>query len=250
MIPLSDMERPGQRFPLVNVAFVVINVLVFVYQFMLSGQPLQGGATDQCLRMMGSAVGGLSEGDRFVCTYAVIPNEILRGQDLFTLVTAMFLHGGILHIASNMIYLWVFGDNIERSVGSVLYPVFYLLAGVVAFAVQTFVSGPTSIPNIGASGAVAGVLGAYLVLFPGRPVRTLLVLGIFIFVRHISAFWLLGFWILTQFLSGFASLGPRMGEEGGVAYWAHIGGFVFGVVVGIALRVMGAGERQRSRSYY
>lgn len=247
MIPLSDMDHPNERFPIINVALVIANIVVFAYQWLLGNQPLQGGTTDQCLRMMAQVSQVLTEGDRFLCTYAVIPSEIVRGQDLFTLVTAMFLHGGFLHIASNMLYLWVFGDNIERSIGSFLYPVFYILAGIVAFAVQTLIAGPVNIPNIGASGAVAGVLGAYLVLYPGRQIRTLVILGIFITVTRLSAFILLGFWILTQFLAGFASLGPMVGEGGGVAYWAHIGGFVFGLVVGLALRAMGAGERRPAR---
>ncbi len=244
MIPLSDMDRPGQRFPFFNVAFVVANILVYVYQTLLDNQPFQGGTADACTRLMAQMSGALTAGDQFVCTYAVIPNEILHGQDLYTLVTAMFLHGSLLHVGSNMLYLWVFGDNIERSVGTLLYPVFYLLAGIVAFAVQTLVVGASNIPNLGASGAVAGVLGAYIVLFPGRQVRTLLILGIFITITRVSAVLLLGFWIVTQFLSGFSALGGRMAESGGVAYWAHIGGFIFGVVVGLALRAMNRGERQ------
>ena len=244
MIPLSDMDRPGQRFPFFNVAFVVANILVFAYQTLLDSQPLQGRTADACVQMMAQLSGALTAGDQFVCTYAVIPSEILRGQDLFTLVTAMFLHGSLLHVGSNMLYLWVFGDNIERSIGTLLYPVFYLLAGIVAFAVQTLVVGASNIPNLGASGAVAGVLGAYIVLFPGRQVRTLVILGIFITITRVSAVLLLGFWIVTQFLSGFSSLGGKMAESGGVAYWAHIGGFLFGVVVGLALRAMNRGERQ------
>ncbi|MCW5850015.1 MAG: rhomboid family intramembrane serine protease [Anaerolineae bacterium] len=244
MIPLSDMDRPGQRFPLFNVAFVVANILVYAYQSLLDTQPLRGGTGDACVQMMAQLSGALTAGDQFVCTYAVIPSEILRGQDLFTLVTAMFLHGSLLHVGSNMLYLWIFGDNIERSIGTLLYPVFYLLAGIVAFAVQTLIVGPSAIPNIGASGAVAGVLGAYIVLFPGRQVRTLLILGIFITITRVSALLLLGFWFVTQFLSGFSALGGKMAESGGVAYWAHIGGFIFGVVVGLALRAMNRGERQ------
>lgn len=239
MIPLSDHDRPGQRFAVVNVSFVLINIGVFVWQFLLSSQGLRGGvAGDPCLSMM-TAGGALTEADRFICTFGVIPREILQGQDLWTLITAMFLHGGLLHLGSNMLYLWVFGDNIERAIGSPLYFVFYLIGGIVAFAVQTLMSGASIIPNIGASGAVAAVLGAYLVLFPTRPVRTLIFLGCFFWVISLSALFLLGFWFVTQIISGLSTLERGSMVMGGIAYWAHIGGFLFGAAVGLVMRALG-----------
>lgn len=239
MIPLSDMERPGQRFALFNTLFVVLCIAVFAYQFYLGQVPLVGAGADPCLRRLAAATrDALSAGDQFLCTYAVIPSEIVQGQDLFTLVTAMFLHGSLLHLASNMIFLWVFGDNIERAIGRFLYPAFYLLAGIVAFFVEAFVSGASSIPTLGASGAVAGVLGAYLALHPGRSVRTLVFLGFFITVIRVPAVILIGLWAAIQIVNGVLLLG-RM-TNGGVAYWAHIGGLAFGLVVGLALRALGA----------
>lgn len=243
MIPLSDHDHPGQRFAVVNTSFVLINVAVFVWQFLLNAQGLQGGtAGDPCLSLMSQA-GALTEADRFICTYGVIPAEILQGQDLWTLLTAMFLHGGLLHIGSNMLYLWVFGDNIERAIGSPLYFVFYLIGGIVAFAVQTLMSGALPIPNIGASGAVAAVLGAYLVLFPTRPVRTLIFLGCFFWVISLSALFLLGFWFITQIISGVSTLERGRLVMGGIAYWAHIGGFLFGAAVGLVMRAVRFTER-------
>ncbi len=238
MIPFSDMDPRGQRFPVINIAIILTCIGVFVYEMLLSSQPFIGQAADACLQTLGHMQGGLSQLDRFTCTYSVIPTEIVRGQDLFTLVTSLFLHGGFLHLAGNMLYLWVFGDNIERGMGSFFYLLFYIAGGVIASLTQIFLGGLSSIPNLGASGAIAAVLGAYLVWFPRRQVRTLLFIGPFFTFTRISALIVLGFWFVLQIVSSFASLTPsaQTGAGGGVAYWAHVGGFVFGLLVGVALR--------------
>ncbi len=238
MLPLSDFDPPGRRAALVNGVLILVNIAVFAVQWFLDQQGLRGAAADPCLRLMAQAGLGLTEGDQFLCAFAVIPREIVHGQDLFTLVTASFLHGGLLHLGSNMLYLWIFGDNIERAIGSALYPVFYVLAGIVAFVGQAFISAGSGVPNIGASGAVAGVLGAYVALYPLKPIRTLILLGCFPLIVRVAALILIGWWAVIQFASGLAML-SRVGG-GGIAYWAHIVGFVFGLVVGLGLRAAGA----------
>jgi membrane associated rhomboid family serine protease len=160
-----------------------------------------------------------------------------------TLLTSMFIHGGFLHIASNMLYLWVFGDNVEDQLGHVTYLIFYVVCGIAAGLTHVLVNAGSTIPSVGASGAIAGVLGGYLLMFPGAQVRTLLFLGPIILFPRISAFILIGFWFITQLLSGVASLGMTSQQTSGVAFWAHIGGFVAGLLLALVLR-----PRQPSRS--
>jgi membrane associated rhomboid family serine protease len=148
----------------------------------------------------------------------------------------MFIHGGFLHIGSNMLYLWVFGDNVEDRFGHLGFLVFYLLSGVLAGITHVVVNAASDIPSVGASGAVAGVLGAYLLMFPQAQVRTLLLLGPFILFPRISAVILIGFWFATQLLSGLASLEMTSEQTSGVAFWAHIGGFVAGFALALAFR--------------
>jgi membrane associated rhomboid family serine protease len=143
----------------------------------------------------------------------------------------MFMHGGFLHIASNMLYLWVFGDNVEDRFGHLGFLIFYLAAGVVASLTHIFMNMGSQIPSVGASGAIAGVLGAYLVMFPGASIRTLVFLGPFILLPRISAIFLIGFWFLSQAFAGLASLGATSEQTSGVAVWAHIGGFIAGIVL-------------------
>jgi membrane associated rhomboid family serine protease len=206
MIPLRD-DRPTSRFPVVNVTFIAINVLVFLYQVYLQ------------------SIGRL---DQFIFDWAAIPYDILNNPSphtVLTLFTSMFMHGDWLHIGGNMLYLWIFGDNIEDTLGPFLYVPFYFVCGLAAQAAH-ILSGPNSpVPTLGASGAIAGVLGAYLVLFPGARVQTLIFMFRFARMVTISALWLLGFWFVLQLFSGVGSLGV---EGGGVAYFAHVGGFVAG----------------------
>jgi len=202
------------------VAIVVANILVFIYEVSLPNQ--------RALQ-------------QFFMSAGVIPSEFVTGRNVgapppggviyMTLLTSMFMHGGFLHVASNMLYLWVFGDNVEDRMGSIGFLVFYLLAGLAASMTHIFMNMGSDIPSVGASGAIAGVLGAYLLMFPNASVRTLVFLGPFVMVPRISALVLIGFWFLTQAFAGLASLGAESEQTSGVAVWAHIGGFIAGLVL-------------------
>jgi membrane associated rhomboid family serine protease len=223
LIPLNDNpRRPINSLALVTLSLIVINVLVFLYEVSL-----------------GASV------DVFIRTYGAVPHEILTGQDVpppgpsplwIQLITSQFIHGGWLHLIGNMAYLRVFGDDIEDALGSTRYLLFYLAAGVAASLTQIFLGqrGDTT-PSVGASGAIAGVLGAYLIWFPRRQVYVLLPFLFFVTAR-VSAVVLLGMWFLLQFLNGIAALSLGTAQAEGVAVWAHIGGFVAGVVTALWLR--------------
>ena len=214
MLPISDAgARPG-RVPIVTIALITLNILVFLYQISLSTRALE----------------------RAVLAYGVIPFEITSGRDLppvipwpiwTTLFTSMFMHGGWMHIIGNMLYLWIFGDNIEDALGHAIYFVFYLVCGLAAAGAQIFADPASTIPSIGASGAVAGVLGAYLLLYPNHRINSLIFLGYFVRVVQLPAVLVLGFWIVIQLFSGVASAGAQTD----VAYWAHVGGFFMGMVL-------------------
>jgi membrane associated rhomboid family serine protease len=227
VIPIGDEPRPGRGLAYITIGLIVINVLAFLYELSL-----------------GAGV------DRFISTYGAVPREILTGQDIappgpypvyLQLLTSMFLHGGWLHILGNMAYLRVFGDDIEDALGHGLYLLFYLGAGLAASLTHILLSGAGStIPSVGASGAIAGVLGAYIVLFPARRIHVL-VPYLYFATAQVSALIMLGIWFALQFLSGLAALTGDTAETGGVAVWAHVGGFVAGVLVGLLLRgVLGA----------
>ena len=234
MLPIGDENEPGP-FPFVNVAIIVVNVLVFLVLQLPN--------------------------DAFTMGYSVIPREITTGQDLvgpvtitlpdgttdtiveapgpspiwLTLFTSMFMHGGWLHIGENMQFLFIFGDNIERRFGPILYLVFYLICGIVASFAQ-IATGPDSvIPNLGASGAISGVLAAYLLYFPQNPIRVLITFGYFIRVTTVPAIVMIGLWILLQFISGLGAISVSA-QTSGVAYFAHIGGFVAGIALAFLLR--------------
>ena len=184
----------------------------------------------------------------FVYAYSVIPFRYLElfprdPVELLTPLFAMFLHGGWLHILGNMLYLYIFGDNVEDMLGRGKFLLFYLLCGVLSFATQILFQSRSMVPNVGASGAIAGVLGAYFVLFPRARVLTLVPLFIFFPLVEIPAFFFLGIWFLIQFLSGAASLGRSSAFAGGVAWWAHIGGFVAGIILLKALLPRDAARR-------
>ena len=218
MIPLKD-NIPSRRTPLITIGLIVINVLVYLNQLALSPR---------------AAV-------RFVYLYGLIPVEISQGQLLVphpvplygTILTSMFVHGGLFHLAGNMLYLWIFGDNVEDRLGRVRYLLFYLLSGVGAAATQILSDPHSQIPMVGASGAISGVLGAYLLLYPHARVVTLVFFGWFVRLIEIRALFVLGFWILVQLASGLLTWGAQVG---GVAWFAHIGGFVAGLVMVIPLR--------------
>ncbi len=222
MIPLRD-TNPRSTLPFMTVLIILANVGVFLYQVSL----------------------GPRGGQAFVFMYGMIPARVPLAfagdgitliQAFAPLLTSMFLHGGWFHLIGNMWFLWVFGDNIEDHLGHFNYVLFYLVCGVGAGVVHSLANLGSTIPAVGASGAISGVMGAYIVLFPGSRVLTLVPLLFFFFTVQLPAVVLLGYWFLIQFLSGVGSLG--MHTQGGVAFWAHIGGFVLG-----ALFVVGSRRR-------
>jgi membrane associated rhomboid family serine protease len=210
VFPVSDVI-PSRTTPFVTVALIIVNAAVFLHQVMLPP--------------------GLRE--QFVANYALIPAYF----SVPTLVTSMFLHGGWSHIIGNMVYLWIFGDNVEDRLGHVLYLFFYLACGCVAAVLQLVFTPFSGVPMLGASGAIAGVMGAYFVLYPQSRVLTAIFILIFFDLVEIPAVFFLGIWFLMQLLSGVGSLGVSNAASGGIAFWAHIGGFAAGALVGFILRI-------------
>jgi len=212
MIPLRDLN-PTRTTPVVNYLIIALNVLAFLWELSL------GPNIDRALFNVA-----------FIPARFWIPGYLV--PNLVTIFVSMFLHGGFMHIASNMLYLWIFGDNIEDRLGHVRYAIFYLVCGFGATLSHAFFNASSRVPSIGASGAIAGVLGAYLILYPRAQVTTLIPIFIVMTVRNIPAVFLLGFWFVLQIFSGVGSLGMTGQEQsGGVAYFAHIGGFVLGMIL-------------------
>jgi len=204
MIPLRDTQ-PSRTTPIVTVGIIVANVLVFLYQVSL---------------------------DRFsvnhlIAEYGVIPDRL----HALSLVTSMFLHGGWMHVIGNMWFLWIYGDNVEDVLGHARYLLFYLLAGVAAALLQVALSWDSRVPMIGASGAIAGVMGAYLIKFPRARVLTLIPVFVFFTTVEVPAVFILLYWFVIQFFSGVGSIGYSHLSQGGVAWFAHIGGFVAGMIL-------------------
>ena len=217
MLPLTD-HLPARRTPLINYVIIAANVAIFLWELSL-GPELQ-----QALYQV-----------------AFVP----RRFNLVSIFVSMFLHGGFLHIGSNMLYLWIFGDNIEDRLGHGRYLFFYLVCGFGATLTHFFFNPGSNVPTIGASGAIAGVLGAYLVLYPKQRVSTLIPIFVFIIIREIPAIFLLGFWFVLQLFAGVGSLGVSEAQmSGGVAYFAHIGGFILGMIL---IVVMGGTRRPPQR---
>jgi len=202
MIPLSDASRRPNRFPVVTIAIIVANALVFL------------------LELMG--------GDAFVKQWSVIPTDIVAGRHWITIVTALFMHAGWMHNIGNMVFLWAFGPEIEDAMGRLRYLGFYLLSGLAASAAQIAAMPTSTVPNLGASGAIAGVMGAFLITYPSDRIRVLLFLGWLARITFIPAALLIGLWFIIQFFSQVGAVADVQG--GGVAYTAHVGGFVFGVI--------------------
>ncbi len=233
MIPLSD-SNPTRRVPFVNWLLIAANVLIFLYEINLPARQL----------------------DRLFLSYGVIPNNILSaaGQPAdaalsvwTTLFTSQFLHAGWAHIIGNMLFLWVFGDNIEDTLGHFVYLAFYLASGALAGLTQVFVQGASGIPAIGASGAIAGVLGGYLLLFPSARIRILIPLFFYFTTMQLPALIVIGWWFIQQFFYGVGALTAV--AQGGIAFWAHIGGFVAGLV--LILPFIGRARRQKqSPAFY
>jgi len=242
--PLGDEKYGRIAAPIVNYTIIALNIVVFLIE--------------------------LTQGELFITGYSVVPYEIVHGVDLvgrvlipgvpqgivegpgphpiyLTLLTSMFMHGGWAHIGGNMLYLWIFGDNIEDAFGHLKYLIFYLVCGFVAAFAQIALAPESKVPSLGASGAIAGVLGAYIVMFPRNRVRTLVFLGIFFTITMLPALVVIGFWIVAQLFSQVASLseGTAQTGGGGVAYMAHIGGFFTGVILTLFLRP----RKERSERY-
>jgi len=238
MIPVSDSVR-ARSTPYVNIALIAINVLVFLYELTLStAQPLLTfSELDQFFFDWGAIPACL--GDQFGFEPDVRPAELAfycpeGDQVIATPVTSMFMHGGWLHLIGNLIFLWVFGDNVEDAMGHVRYAVFYVTAGLVATAAHVFMSQNDIVPAIGASGAISGVLGAYIVLFPRARISAIVpIFIVFWFPFQLPAALLIGFWFLLQLFNGIVGLAAAdvVGAGGGVAWFAHIGGFLAGVVL-------------------
>lgn len=212
MLPLTD-HNPRHITPVVTYVLIAVNVLFFFWELSL-GPDLE----------------------RALFSVAFIPARFwaspYRGLNLLRLLISMFLHGGWLHLGGNMLYLWIFGDNVEDRLGHVKYAIFYLLCGFLATMSHAVMAPASRIPAVGASGAIAGVLGAYLILFPRAQVTTLIPIFMFITVREIPAVIVLGLWFVLQLFTGVAAIGvPEAQNVGGVAYFAHIGGFVAGMVL-------------------
>jgi membrane associated rhomboid family serine protease len=208
MIPLRDSNR-SRNFPVMNWIIIGVNVLVFLYELGLSNGELE----------------------RFVNAFALVPARLEADPTTFalTVFSSMFMHAGWFHILSNVWVLYIFGDNVEDRMGPIAYLFFYLLGGVAAALLQTFIDQSSLVPVLGASGAIAGVLGAYIFLFPGARVVTLVPIFFFISLVDIPAVVFLGFWFVSQLFSGLAAIGTEAAQ--GVAWWAHIGGFLVGLVL-------------------
>lgn len=231
MIPLRDIN-PSHSKPLVTIALVLVNALAFFYELSLGDRGLE----------------------RLLFTLGMVPArielfpaspDISVGDAFLPLLTSMFLHGGWLHVLGNMWFLWVFGDNVEDRMGHGRFLLFYLLTGVLAGLAHAFTNLESRVPAIGASGAVSGVMGAYLMLFPASRVVTLVTLGFFWFRANLPAYAMILYWFAIQLLSGSLALAGPASARGGVAWWAHIGGFLAGAVLVYVFR-----RRRRRASYY
>lgn len=210
MFPIGDDNSTRRTVPVVTYALIALNVLVFFLE--------------------------LNGGEPFIERWSVVPRRLTQnpGGDFITVFTSMFMHGGWLHLLGNMLYLWIFGDNVEDRFGHAKFTLFYLICGIAATIAQVAISADSNIPNLGASGAIAGVLGAYLILFPKGNVRVLMGRS----VMPMPALMVIGLWIVLQFINGVGSI-TESAETGGVAYMAHIGGFV----AGLALTFLFGGRR-------
>jgi membrane associated rhomboid family serine protease len=201
LVPLSDASRRPTHFPVTTALIIVVNVVVFIAELM--------------------------RGDAFVAAWSVVPADIVAGHHWITILTAMFLHGGWLHIIGNMVFFWAFGPEIEDVMGPIRYLAFYLVGGVVAMLAQVAASPHSTVPNLGASGAIAAVMGAFLVTYPRDRMKSLLVIFIFIRITFIPAALLIVVWFLIQLWNAGSVASV---QTGGVAYLAHVGGFIFGAV--------------------
>ncbi len=231
MIPIRD-RNPSGTFPYVTIGIIIINVLIFLYELSLGS--------------------GLGE---FIMKFGVVPLKVSyysQASDLtfintfFPFISSMFLHGGFIHLIGNMWFLWIFGDNIEDKLGHFKFIAFYFLCGIIASSVHVFFNSQSNVPCVGGSGAIAGVLGAYMVTFPRARVVTIVPLFVFIQVMELPAIVVLGFWFVIQFFNGAASI-TASASGAGVAWWAHIGGFAAGVIILYIIRIFSVRKPGRRR---
>jgi membrane associated rhomboid family serine protease len=216
MIPLTDADRRPVNFPIVTLLIIVVNFIVFFLE--------------------------LAGGDAFISRWSLVPAQITAGKDWITLLTSMFLHEGWEHILGNMVFLWAFGPEVEDTMGAVRYLGFYLIGGLVANFAEIAIDPGSTILSLGASGAIASVMGAFILAFPRDRIKTILIIGIFAKITLIPSVLLLGFWFLLQVFSQIGSIADV--QNGGVAYMAHIGGFIFGA---IAWRLFESAEGRRNQ---
>ena len=213
MIPLRDVSRRPVAFPVATMIIIVLNVICFFLE--------------------------LAGGDAFVQQWSVIPAEVSQGHHLITVLTGMFMHGSWSHIIGNMVFFWAFGPEIEDAMGSLRYTIFYLLGGIVAMAAQVAFDPHSTVPNLGASGAIAAVMGAFLVTYPRDQIKSLLIIFLFVRITFVPAALLIGVWFLMQLLS----VGTvAQTQQGGVAYLAHIGGMVYGAITARLFERAGAAD--------
>lgn len=227
LLPLKD-ENPTSSIPVLTILIIVINILIFFYQQSLSG----------------------TAGQHFILKWGAVPYQIVHGEIIYvplsiplplTIFSSMFLHGGFWHLGGNMLYLWIFGNNIEDALGHVRFLIFYFLAGGLAALTQIFSDPSSPLPMVGASGAVSGILGAYLLLYPGARILTLLFLFPFLRLIRLPAILVLGFWFFFQLL------GLGMGKVSNVAFAAHIGGFISGLLL---VKLLTPSQPKRRRYYW
>jgi membrane associated rhomboid family serine protease len=208
LLPIGDENVKNNRKPIITYLLLLVNVAVFIYEISLNEVAQE----------------------QLILTYGSIPNEITRGIDYYTLITCMFLHGGWMHLIGNMLFLWIFADNIEVTIGNFKFLIFYLLGGIAASLLHSYLDANGATPCVGASGAISACLGAYVILFPKYKIKVFA----FLFVFRVYALIFVGLWIGQQLIAGIGSfqLPTADTKEGNVAYWAHIGGFVFGLLAG------------------
>jgi len=209
MFPIKD-DNPVKSTPFVTYSLIFLNLAIFVYELILKSK---------------------NQLEEFIYTFALIPSDIIQGYGIYALFTSMFLHAGFMHFLGNMLYLYIFGDNVEDMMGKKRFIVFYIICGLAASLLQIYINPLSNVPNLGASGAIAGVLGAYLVAFPRARVHCILILWYFIRWVTLPAIFVLGMWFVLQLFSGIGSLSYISESAGGVAYFAHIGGFVAGMLL-------------------
>jgi membrane associated rhomboid family serine protease len=255
LIPLSDADIRRRTSPVINILFIGLNTLVFLYEVLVGGLGIFGG-------------GGNPGIVTFFHTWGFIPAELTQGEPFTqlrlgfnffadietpvptwaTIFSSMFIHGGLLHFGGNMLFLWVFGHNLEDRIGHIMYLLFYLITGVAATLTHWVIDPQSQTPLVGASGAISGVLGGYMLLYPYNRIRVLVILFIFITALQVPAMYLLGFWFLLQLLEGFGSLG--VSNQVSVAFFAHIGGFLAGLAIIAAYKILtGQGIWPRRRHF-